>query len=206
MASGNPPEILGPAPTSFDGTSVSIKNSTGSTFAAPLLFVSPWQLTFEVPAGVASGPAQVSVTSAASTQAPTNVQVASVAPAIFTLNGVGLAAAEAVRVSNGTQIIEPAYTLNSFGSFAANPIDMGSSGDQVYLTLFGTGIQAAGQSKVAVTVAGSTAPVVYAGTSGFTGVDQVNVLLPTSLAGKGTVNVQPTAAGVAANPVQITIQ
>jgi uncharacterized protein (TIGR03437 family) len=170
------------------------------------LFVSPWQLTFQVPSGVVPGAAQVSVTSAASTQSPTNIQVASVAPAVFTLNGLGLAAAAAVRVSNGTQISQPAYTLNSFGSFSANPINMGSGGDQVYLTLFGTGIQAAGQSKVVVTAGGTNAPVVYAGTSGFTGVDQVNVLLPASLAGKGNVNVQLTAAGVAANPVQITIQ
>ena len=40
----------------------------------------------------------------------------------------------------------------------------------------------------------------------FAGVDQVNVLLPASLAGEGNVNVQLTAGGTAANPVQVTIQ
>ena len=57
-----------------------------------------------------------------------------------------------------------------------------------------------------VTVGGVNAPVVYAGTTGFSGVDQVNVQLPSSLAGKGNVNVQLNAMGIAANPVQITIQ
>jgi hypothetical protein len=34
----------------------------------------------------------------------------------------------------------------------------------------------------------------------------VNILLPHSLAGAGNVTVQVTASGIAANPVQITIQ
>jgi uncharacterized protein (TIGR03437 family) len=206
LAAGNPPEILGPAPTELNGTSISIKDSTGATTAAPLLFVSPWQLTFQIPSTVAAGAAQVTVTSTASTQAVSSVQVSSVAPAIFSLNGLGLAAAFATRVSNGTQITEPAYTLNSFGTFIAKPISMGSGSDQTYLTLYGTGIQAAGQKNVSVTVNGVNAPVLYAGSGGFTGVDQVNVQLPASLAGTGNVNVQVTAGGTLANQVQITIQ
>jgi uncharacterized protein (TIGR03437 family) len=48
--------------------------------------------------------------------------------------------------------------------------------------------------------------VLYAGTQNlFAGLDQVNVLLPSSLAGKGTVEVQLTANGVAANAVQIVV-
>jgi len=206
LAAGNPPEILGPAPTELNGTSISIKDSTGATTAAPLLFVSPWQLTFQIPSTVAAGAAQVTVTSTASTQAVSSVQVSSVAPAIFSLNGLGLAAAFATRVSNGTQITEPAYILNSFGTFIAKPISMGSGSDQTYLTLYGTGIQAAGQKNVSVTVNGVNAPVLYAGSGGFTGVDQVNVQLPASLAGTGNVNVQVTAGGTLANQVQITIQ
>jgi uncharacterized protein (TIGR03437 family) len=47
----------------------------------------------------------------------------------------------------------------------------------------------------------------YAGPAvGAPGLDQINLQLPASLAGKGNVNVQLTAAGAAANPVQITIQ
>jgi uncharacterized protein (TIGR03437 family) len=125
---------------------------------------------------------------------------------VFTVNGSSLAAAIAVQVAaNGTQTSQAAFTLNSAGSFSANAIGMGS--DQVYLTLFGTGLAAAGTQGVSATVAGVSAPVLYAGPQGsFTGLDQVNILLPASLTGKGNVNLQITAAGIAANPVQITVQ
>jgi len=90
---------------------------------------------------------------------------------------------------------------------SANPINMGSATDSVYLILYGTGLDAATVSKVTVAVNGVNAPVLYVGPGGgFPGLDQVNIQLPVSLAGKGDVNVQLTAAGVAANPVQITIQ
>jgi uncharacterized protein (TIGR03437 family) len=207
LATGIPGEILGPAPTAFDGTSVSIVDSAGNSSAAPLLFVSPWQVTFQVPPGVALGTAQVKVNAGGGTQTASNIQVSSVAPALFTLNGVGLAAASAVRVStDGTQTVELAYGLNSAGSFSASPIGMGSATDKVYLTLYGTGIAAAGLSGVTVTVGGVNAPVLYAGSGGFSGVDQVNVQLPSSLAGKGNVNIQLTASGTLANSVQVTIQ
>jgi len=38
------------------------------------------------------------------------------------------------------------------------------------------------------------------------GVEQINVKMPASLAGKGNVIVRLTAGSVAANPVQITVQ
>ena len=47
----------------------------------------------------------------------------------------------------------------------------------------------------------------FAGSQGgFAGLDQANVLLPASFAGKGNVTIQLTANGLAANPVNITIQ
>ncbi len=206
LATGTPGEILGPSPTSFAGTSVNITDAAGTTTAAPLVFVSPWQVTFQVPSSVATGAAQVKVTAGSTTQTAANVQIDKVAPALFTLNGLGLAAASAVRVTDGTQITEPAYALNSLGSFSANPINMGSGSDQVFLVLFGTGIAPAGAAGVTVTVGGASVPVAYAGSSGYAGVDQVNVQLPASLAGKGNVPVQLTAGGASANTVTVTIQ
>ena len=126
---------------------------------------------------------------------------------MFTLNGSGLAAGYAVRVSGTSQTVESTYALNNFGSFSAAPIDMGSSTDQVYLVLYGSGLQAAGTSGVTATVNGANAQVLYAGPqTTFPGLDQVNLLLPSSLAGKGNVNVQVTANKILANPVQITVQ
>lgn len=134
-------------------------------------------------------------------------QVATVAPGIFTLNGANLAAAVGILASaDGTQTPIQVYTVNSAGAVVANPINLGSASDQVYLELYGTGIEAAGTSNVQVTVGGTSVPVQYAGKSSFEGEDQVNILLPHSLSGAGNVTVQVTASGIAANPVQITIQ
>ena len=78
---------------------------------------------------------------------------------------------------------------------------------QVYLILYGTGISGSGQGAVSVTINGTTYPVEFAGAlSAFAGLDQINVLLPSSLAGSGTVNAQAVVNGVASNAVQIDIQ
>ena len=208
LAPSDPGEIFGPLPTLYYGSSVSIVDSASKTWAAPLAFVSPGEVTFQVPAGVATGPAKVNIVSSSGTQTVSNIQVAAVAPSLFTLNGSGLAAAEAIRVSaSGAQTYQAVYQTTNGSSLAASPIGMGSSTDQVYLVLFGTGIQGAGTAGTTATVNGVNAPVLYAGSQNlFPGLDQVNVLLPASLAGKGTVMVQLTAGGVAANPVQIVIQ
>ncbi len=207
LAAGPIGEIIGPSPTVWDGTSVSILDAAGKQWAAPLLYVSPWQVNFEVPAGVAAGNAQVTISSAAGTQTAANVPVAAVVPALFTLNGSGLAAAYAVRVSGGNQITEPAYALNPYGTYSAAAISLGASSDQTYLVLFGTGLAAAGTSGVAAKVKGVAAPVLYAGPQPtFAGLDQVVLQLPNSLAGAGAADVQLTANGVAANQVQVTIQ
>jgi uncharacterized protein (TIGR03437 family) len=199
-------EILGPLPGTFDGVAVTITDAKGNITNAPLSFVSPSQVEFQVPSTVAAGLAQVTVTAPGSTQTASNVVIAPVAPALFTVNGNALVSAYAVSVSaTGAQTVQLAYALNPQGSYSAAPIKMGS-GSQVYLTLYGTGIQAAGLSNVAVTVNGVSTTVVYVGNSGYPGVDQVNVLLPSSLAGAGTVALQLTASGIAANTVQIAIQ
>ena len=205
LAPGTPDEIFGPLPTLYYGNSVSIVDSASKTWAAPLAFVSPDQVTFQVPSGVAAGAATVNFVSSAGTQTATNIQVAAVAPTVFTLNGSQLVAAGTVTVAaNGAQTYGATYQATSGAEFAAAPVSVSSG--QVYLVLYGTGLDAASASNVAVTIGGVNATVVYSGSQGlFTGLDQVNVLVPASLAGKGTVEVQLTANGVAANAAQIVI-
>lgn len=200
-------EILGASPASLNGASVNILDAAGNNTTAPLLFVAPSQVTFQVPTTVAAGLARVTVNSIGSTQAAANVVIDPVAPAVFTINGNNLIAGYAVRIStNGTQTTEPAYALNPQGSYSATPINMGTATDKVYLTIYATGMSAATMAKVSVLVNGVNCPVIYSGPSSYTGVDQVNVQLPASLAGAGTVTLQLTAAGVAANSVQIVIK
>lgn len=196
-----------PLPTIFGGTTVSILDAAGNVAAAPLLYVIPTQVNFEVPPGLATGPATVTISSGDGTKSAASVQIAAVAPGIFELNSSGLAAAYVTLYhANGTQTVEQVYTVSG-NSVVASPVSLGSSTDQAYLFIFGTGIQAAGTSGVKVTIGGSALPVSYAGAQGgFVGLDQVNALLPQSLKGKGNVNINVTANGIAANAVNITIQ
>jgi uncharacterized protein (TIGR03437 family) len=206
LAKGTPGATSLPLPTSFGGTSVAMFDSKGITWHAPLVYVSAGQVNFYVPPGVATGPAQLIVTSGDGTQSFILVRIAPVAPGIFTLNSANLAAAIGILTSSGGKQTPIQVYKVSGGAVVANPINLGSASDQVYLELYGTGIQAAGTSNVEVTVGGMKVPVEYAGKSTFEGEDQVNILLPHSLAGAGNVTVQVTASGITANPVQITIQ
>lgn len=196
-----------PLPTTDAGTSVSITDSAGNTAAAPLLYISPKQVDFLVPANLASGTAQVSFTSGDGTQSAATIQIAPVAPGLFSVNSSGLAAGNVLLISGATRTQENFYIVNSSGAIVAAPVNIGTGSDQAFLILYGTGFRAAGTSGVTVTIAGVAAPASFAGPQGgFAGLDQVDVLLPRSLAGKGNVTIELTANGLASNSVNITIQ
>ena len=170
------------------GSMVSVQDSAGVTHSATLLYVSPTQINFQIPASASIGAAVVTIGSQTAM-----VLIAAVAPSLYILNSSGLAAAYVVDVVGGVQTDFP----------VTMPINLSSG--QVYLILYGTGIRGAG-NNVSVTIGGVNAPVVYVGPAGSTaGLDQVNVLIPASLAGSGTVKVVLTASLIAANVVEITI-
>jgi uncharacterized protein (TIGR03437 family) len=207
LATSTPGSTLLPLPVIDAGTSVSILDAAGTRTAAPLVYVSPTQVNFYVPTDIATGSATVTITSGDGTQSAAAVQIAPVAPGIFELNSACLAAANVYIYSGSAATLENVYSVNSACPIVAKPISLGCGTDQAYLALYGTGFEAAGTGGVAVTVNGVSGSVAYAGPQGtFTGLDQANVLLPASLAGKGNVTVQLTANGIAANPVNITIQ
>ena len=197
-----------PLPTTLSGTTVSIVDAAGKSFAAAIVYVSPTQVNFQVPAAVSPGTAQLTITSGDGTPSATPVSIASPAPGVFTLNGSGLAAANALLVSaDGKQTQVPLYTANATGAVSAAPISLGTATDRAYLILYGTGISGGATGSVKVSIGGLDVPVLYAGPQGsFAGLDQINVQIPSSLAGKGTVLIQVTAGGIAANPVQVVIK
>jgi uncharacterized protein (TIGR03437 family) len=201
-ASGVP--SMTPLPTTFDQTAVTITDVSGVQAAAPLFYVSPSQINFEVPDGVAVGTAQVTVASPAGTT-DANVQIANIAPGIFTLTPAGLVAADVLVVAaDGSQSFQSVYQVGA--SNAVVPLPVNVSAGQVYLEIFGTGIRNA--KSVKATVGGHSVPVLSAGSQGvFIGLDQVNIgPLPSSLKGSGPTNIVLTADGEAANTVNITIQ
>jgi uncharacterized protein (TIGR03437 family) len=183
------------------GSSVSVTDSAGVSHNARIYYASPSQINFEIPDAASLGAALVSI----GTQTAF-VQLAAVAPSLYTLNGAGLAAAYITRVTPGNgQRFESIFTTQN-GGYLAAPINLNTPTDQVYLCLFGTGIRGAG-SDVTVTVGGVKVQVTYAGPQGeIAGLDQINVLLPPSLAGSGTVKVVVTASQQTANSVNIEIE
>jgi uncharacterized protein (TIGR03437 family) len=166
-------------------------------------------VNYLVPAGTAAGGATVTITNANGNVSTGALQIAAVAPGLFAAgaNGRGLAAAFVVRVrSDGTQANEPiAHYDAAQQSFVPLPVGVSNETEQVYLALFGTGLRR--QSAVQASVGGVAAPVSYAGPqSQFVGLDQVNVLLPRELAGRGEVSVELKVDGKAANAVTLRVR
>jgi uncharacterized protein (TIGR03437 family) len=194
------------------GAAVTITDSTGVTQTAELFYVSPAQINFLVPSGLAMGGGTVTVTNAAGNKVSFPTTIAQVSPSLFTADssGSGAPAAMALTFVSG-QAAQAAPVFNCTGSPAvctATPISLGSSSTSVYLELFGTGIRGRSSlSGVSVTVSSLPQKVTYSGAQGsYDGLDQVNVLLSPSLAGSGQVTLQLTVDGVQANPVTVDIQ
>jgi uncharacterized protein (TIGR03437 family) len=203
-------EVAGsiPLPTQLAGTSVKVKDSTGREVFAPLFFVSPGQINWQVPDDVAYGPATVSITSASGAISMGVLTIVAVSPGLFTANsdGKGVPAGFAIRVKpGGAQSSEAISRFDAVqAKFVPAPIDFGPAGDELVLVLFGTGLRyRSGMAAVNCVIDGVAAPVGYAGPQGnFVGLDQINIGLPRSLAGRGEVDLVLTVDGVS-NTVRI---
>ncbi len=212
LATGIQAASVAPLPTSLAGTTLRLRDSAGVERLAPLFFVSPGQVNYQIPAGTAAGAGTATVTSGVGSVAAGSIQIANVAPSLFTANstGQGAAAAVALRIrANGDQVVEPVSEWNaSLTRFVTRPIDTGAEGEQVYLLLFGTGIRLRGSlSGVTVNIGGLGAQVDYAGQQGdFVGLDQINVLMPKALAGRGEVDLVLSVDGKPANTVRINVR
>jgi uncharacterized protein (TIGR03437 family) len=198
-------------PTSLAGTTVKVKDGTGTERLAPLFYVRSDQVNYQIPAGTAPGPATVTITNGNGTISTGTVQIEAVSPGLFSANsnGQGVAAGSALRVRGG-QVVgeEPIAQLNAQNQWVTRPLDLGPSGDEVYLVLYGTGIRfRRDPPQVSATVGGISAPVFYAREQCcFVGLDQVNLLLPRGLIGKGEVDVVLTVEGKTANPVKVNLK
>jgi uncharacterized protein (TIGR03437 family) len=160
---------------------VTIEDSAGTDMAASVLFASPSQFNFVLPEGLRAGPATLTIGSQT-----VGIVLVPIAPSLFTLNEQGLAAAYVTRAGSGNvATYEPVATQEN-DVYLPTPIDVTSG--TAYLILFGSGFRNA--TNFSASVNGASLPVTYAGPQpSFPGLDQVNVLLPASLAGSGCSNV-----------------
>ena len=204
-----------PYPTSLGGVSVQIVDSAGNSQAAPLLYVSPDQINFVMPTGMADGPATVNLSNGSSLlTGPTQTQA--VAPALFTanMNGQGVVAATAYRTIAPNPAPAGPVTVYQCGvmpgSCVSVPIDPGLD-TPVSITLYATGIKGRSSDAGVTLTIGTTAVAIKSITSSddngpMAGVDQVTFLLPLSLRGSGEVPVFLNVDGVNSNMARINIQ
>ncbi|MGH9839218.1 MAG: hypothetical protein ACREEM_10580 [Blastocatellia bacterium] len=201
-----------PLPAELAGTQVLIKDSAGVERPAPIFFVSPTQVNFQVPAGTAMGAASINIKNGFGSASPGTAQIARIAPGLFsaTANGKGLAAAVALRVrGDGSQSFEAVVGRDpATGQPIPLAIDLGPASDQVFLILFGSGVRGrTALSAVTAAIGGANAEVGFAGAHPtLVGVDQINLRIPRTLAGRGDVEVTVTVEDKAANPLQVRIK
>jgi uncharacterized protein (TIGR03437 family) len=162
-------------PTSAGGVSVTVNGQ-----AAPLYYVSPAQINFQVPWETTVGTASVGVTVSGGNSNTISVPVVSAGPGLFT--------------GNGTAIVQnyPDYSLNT----ASNPAPAGST-IIAYLTGSGpvnppvadgalapTSPLATATSSYSASFGSASAQVSFLGLSpGYVGLVQANIVVPPGLAG-----------------------
>jgi uncharacterized protein (TIGR03437 family) len=206
-------------PTQLGGVSLRVRDDTDTVRLAPLIYVSPTQINFQVPVATDIGPVTLTIDDGSTPlQESANATIVSdVAAGFFTANGFGqgVAAATALRMrTDGTRDAVDIFSCTSAGHCSAVPIDM-TSGLPVYLTLYGTGFSNATRylsGAARCQVGGKDATVLYAGPQPvYPGLDQLNLLLPQSLP-SGVLPVrcqfysQSQSSGSVSNVVQIAIK
>ena len=170
-------------PLSLGGVTVSI----GGTPAA-LFYVSPSQINLVVGATTPSGADTVTVTSGTGAQTGSLTIDPNAAPGLFSLFGTG--------TRDGAILNAVTFLLGDFSTHTAN--------SPTYLALFATGLNPT--PTPTVTIGGISVPVVFAGAAPCcAGLDQINVMLPDTLAGAGRVPVVLTQNGHASNTVQVVL-
>ena len=187
----------------LNGVSVTI---TG--IAAKLFYVSPGQINFLIPEGFAAGDNVDFVVNNNGVLSSGKFKLLNASPGVFTVTSDGKGAG-----SIGCQIVEKDANGVVLGtSFPNPPCKVSTTLIDSYLLIYGTGFKFADAASVVVTVIAADATtkdytVVYAGPQNFfSGLDQINLLLPTDFP-KGTLNVKvkATTSGTAVESNVFTV-
>jgi uncharacterized protein (TIGR03437 family) len=188
---------------------VTVTDSNGQVVEVPLFYASPQQINLLLPDTLAPGYAKVTVAPTKGAASIADITLAATAPGLFvTDDDSHFVKANVIKVSaGGAQTVQLPYQLVG-GILRALPVDLGAPGDVAVLVLYGTGVRGrTNLNQVSATIGGVSVPVAYAGAQGqFPGLDQINLTIPRSLAGRGMVDVIVTVQGQATNIGRISIQ
>lgn len=192
LASQTVTATTNPLPTSLDGTSVYVNG-----VAARLFFVSATQINFLVPAGTPAGPVTVVVVARDGTVSRGMVNVTQSGPAIFTAKRDGTGAPAAVASTDGVNF--NVGVSNADGT----PVAIAPG---TFVSLFATGVTYR-SSNATATLGGEAVTVLFAGPQGqFAGLDQINIQIPTTFAGRGELDLVVTIDGKTSNTVKLRVQ
>jgi uncharacterized protein (TIGR03437 family) len=163
-------------PTTLGGCSVTV-NGVG----AMIQYVSPGQINFIMPAGMGSGQATVTVNNGSQMMTGTTTTGAA-GPGMFALNGMGMGEGAMLNA-----------TMWQMGPFSTT-----TNGQPTYVALYATGLDLS--TKPTVTIGGMPADVMWFGDApGYAGLQQINIMLPSGMAGAGRAPVMVTSNGQASN-------
>ncbi|MBI1760672.1 MAG: PD40 domain-containing protein [Acidobacteria bacterium] len=158
-----------PLPLELNNVRVTVRG-----IAAEILFVSPTQVNFIVPAQVGTSDTAPFTINNNGLQASGTVKLVDVAPGVFTVTGTGTGAAtvQCGRVSD-----------DGLSFVTSSPAcEAGGDADTAYLVIYGTGWR--NGSGLTVTFGDTTLTPVFSGAQGsLAGLDQINVPLVNTLAG-----------------------
>lgn len=203
--------VTQPLPATLGGTAVDLTDALGFVRPLPLIYVLAGvqgQINGIIPTNAALGPAMIAIRNGAGLSASAQLSIAAIAPGIFTANstGAGVPAATGLRVAGNGARSDVAVFDGTVSPRTPVPIDLGPEGDQVFLSLYGTGIRGY-RNSVQVSIGGQSAPVAGVAAQGqFAGLDQINVRLPRTLIGRGPVFVEVRVDGQPANAVSIAVR
>jgi uncharacterized protein (TIGR03437 family) len=177
-----------PLPLSMASSTITVNG-----VVAPLLYVSPGQINFQIPYTTSAGNAAITINNDGQVTSQT-ISVSLVAPGIFNQNGAlvpnaSAAAGQSISLyMTGAGAVAPAVSTGGAPSSQAQPAALPRP-----------------LQTVAVTVAGVSAPIQFAGNApGLVGVIQVNFQIPSGV----PVGLQPvivSIGGVASAPVTLQI-
>lgn len=189
-----------PLPTSLAGTSIKVRDSNGVERLAPLFYVSPDQVNYQIPAGTAAGAATVMIVNNNGVGAMGTIDVKAAAPSVFAINATGAG---------------PAAAVDAFTS-AAGPFNATrANGEPNIIAVFGTGLGPDAtdvgtnvnvNASVTARIDGNVVTLQYAGSQGgLVGLNQFNVILPAGIT-SGTHTLTFTRGGVTSNTTTLAIR
>ncbi len=208
--------VTGTPTHSVDRLGIGAGAGATTTINAPLFFVSPTQINFQMPwEFVGAQQVSLAVTSFGVTSAPVTVNLANPSPAIFSINQQGTGQG-VVQLANSTTFAAPSGSIPGVQS---SPVTRGN-----FVTIYCTGLGAVTNqpvdgalssgtnlslvvATVTATVGGVNAPVSFAGLApGFVALYQVNVQVPTGANTGSAIPLVINVGGTASNTVTIAVQ